>query len=178
MKNKGFTLVELLVVISIISLLSVVVFANYRVGEKQFALQRLAHKLAQDIRRAQAMTMGAVECPSGTNCAGQIPPGYGIYLKQGDTFYKLYADTNPSDGNEQYNAGDVVIEEIYFEKGVYIHSANPASFSINFKPPDPTIKIRGGGQDKIESTITIALQSDTSKTKTIKVNKVGLIEVE
>lgn len=171
-------MVELMVVVSIIGLLSVVVLANYRLGEKQFALQRSAHQLAQNIRRAQAMTMGAAECPSGTNCAGQIPPGYGIYLEQGDTFYILYADTSPSQGNEQYDQGDVVIEEIYFEKEVYIHSANPVSFSINFKPPDPTIKIRGEEQDRIEAIITIALQSDVSKTKTIKVNRAGLIEIE
>jgi len=179
MTKKGFTLVELMVTVSIISLLSVVVFANYRAGGKQFALQRSAHKLAQDIRRAQNMTMGAVECPSGTACAGQVPPGYGIRLSQGDdTFYRLYADTTPPKGNEQYNGGDVVIETIYLENGVYIFSASPASFSINFKPPDPVVRIRDGGGDVTEARITIALQADTSKTKTIKVNKAGLIEIE
>jgi prepilin-type N-terminal cleavage/methylation domain-containing protein len=178
MTKKGFTLVELMVTVSIISLLSVVVFANYRAGGKQFALERSVHKLAQDIRRAQNMTMGAVECLSGTACAGQVPPGYGIRLSQGDTFYRLYADTNPPKGNEQYDGGDVIFEPIYLENGVYIFSASPASFSINFKPPDPVVRIRGGGGDVTEARITIALQADTSKTKTIKVNKAGLIEIE
>ena len=173
----GFTLIEAMVVLLIISVLSLVVLASYRAGEKQFALERSAHKLAQDIRRVQAMAMGAVECPPGTGCHGEIPPGYGIYLKQGDDFYILYAD----EGDEEYGAGDVIIGgEIYFEKGkgIYILSADPESFSINFRSPEPSIKIRGNELDPAEATIIIALEADASKTKTIRVNKAGLIEIK
>ncbi|GAH44901.1 unnamed protein product, partial [marine sediment metagenome] len=40
MNQKGFTLLELTVVVLIISLLAAIVLANYRGGEKQFALLR------------------------------------------------------------------------------------------------------------------------------------------
>jgi Tfp pilus assembly protein FimT len=174
----GFTLVELLVSIFIIILISGIIFANYRVGGQQFALQRSANKLAQDIRRAQAMAMGAAACPAGTACAGQVPPGYGIYLSQGNTNYLLYADTNPAGGNQNYDGGDASIETINLEKGVKILSASPSSFSINFKPPDPIIIIRGSAGDVSTATITLALLTDTSKTKTITVNSAGLIEIQ
>ena len=78
-KESGFTLTELLVVASIIILFSAIVLANYQTGNKQFALQRSAHKLAQDIRRAQEMAMSAKECEP---CGNVVPPGYGIYTQQ------------------------------------------------------------------------------------------------
>lgn len=172
-KDKGFTLVELLTVIAIISILSVLVLPNYRAGEKNLALQRSAQKLAQDIRRAQQMAMSAKEYQD------KVPAGYGIYLKQGDNYYLLYADTNPTQGNEKYDGGDEVVEEIYLEKRVYIKNVQPASLSINFKPPDPETKISGsGGSETNLATITLSLETEQTKEKKIKVNKAGLIYVE
>ncbi len=169
--NKSFTLIELIVVTSIIILLSAIVFPNYRGIERQFALQRSAHKLAQDIRRAGEMAMSTKEFQ------GKVPAGYGIYLKQGERDYLLYADTNPSQGNEKYDGGDGKIETINLEKGVYIQNISPSSLSINFKPPIPTIKIKTKGEDSTTAVITLSLESDSTKTKIIKVNSAGLINV-
>lgn len=69
MKNKGFTLVELLVVISVIGLILTVTIANYPAIRQQLALSRAAHKLAQDIRMAQEMAMSYVEFQGGENCS-------------------------------------------------------------------------------------------------------------
>jgi len=176
-KERGFTLIEVLTSIFIITILSGIIFANYRQSNRQFALLRSANKLAQDIRRAQQMAMSTKECPQkceGGNpcpCAGQIPPGYGIYLNAGGTNYLLYADR---DDSEDHSGGDTDIETIPLESGVSIQSTSPASLSINFKPPDPTTKINGGLAD--EGVITLALQSGLSKT--IRVNKAGLIWVQ
>ena len=179
-KKTGFSLIELAVVVSIISILSVIVAANYRAGERQLALQRSAHQVAQDIRRAQAMAMGAVKCPPNIPaCANQIPPGYGIHLRRGDPFYILYADINPLQGNQEYDdGGDAIIEIIELEKGVYIHSVTLNPLSVNFKPPDPTINIRGEGQEITEVLIVIALENQPTRIKTIKLNTAGLIEIE
>lgn len=167
--EKGFTLIELLTVLAIISILSSVSFAYYREGEKEFALLRSAHKLAQDIRRAQEMAMGAREC-----CDGKIPAGYGIHLKKNDDFYLLYADTNPPKGNENYD-NDEEIEKIFFEKGIYIKNLSPSNVSINFKPPEPKVKISG---DADELEIVISLKDRPEKEKKIKVNRAGLVFVE
>jgi prepilin-type N-terminal cleavage/methylation domain-containing protein len=173
MKSKGFTLIELLVVISIITLLTSISFFYYQGGGKNLTLFRAAFKLAQDIRRAQEMAISTRKC-----CGGINPAGYGIYLKQGDEYYLLYADTNPPTiGNEKYDSGDAEIETIYFEKGIYIKSINPSPLSINFKPPDPKIRI-GDGFEQNEVSIIVALKEDPTKVKTVKVNKFGLIYVE
>ena len=189
LKCKGFTLVELLVSIFIIILMSGIIFANYRVGGQQFALQRSANKLAQDIRRAQQMAMGASEfcptppCPPNPT---QTSPGYGIILDKvwGIKKYRLYADTNGN--NEFFNPNDPLVEDpIDLESGVIIKeisspSTSYNSVSINFASPDPTVNIKfnvdPGGQPK--TIITLALATDPNKTKTVEVNKAGLIEIK
>lgn len=168
--NKAFTLVESLVTIFIIAILSLIVIPNYNSIRQQLALQRSAFKLSQDIRAVQEMAMSAKEL------GGEIPAGgYGIYLRQGDSDYLLYADTSPANGNEIYSGGDDIIEIINLEKGVKIEDVSPASMSINFKPPDTSVSISGGEE---EAVITISLESDPSRTRIIKVNKAGLIYVE
>jgi type II secretory pathway pseudopilin PulG len=164
--EKSFTLIELLVSIFIIVLISGIIFANYRVGGQQFALQRSANKLAQDIRRAQAMAMGAAEyagCPAGYKY------GYGIYLTTStNNQYILFADC---DNGKDYDSGEGV-ETIKLETGVKIKTLSPSSpLTITFTPPDPTITISPS------APATITLGND-SQTKTITVNSAGLIEIQ
>lgn len=168
--KKGFTLIELLVVLGIIIFLSSIVFINYRGAGKDLSLQRSAHKLTQDIRKAGELAMSAREFQ------GQVPKGgYGIHLKfpSETTSYILYADKN---GNEKFDSEmtDGLVETIFFEEGVFIQSISDNNLSINFKPPNPKVKIKGLST----AIITLSLQSDPSKTKTVKVNLAGLVEVE
>ena len=78
-KDKGFTLIELMIVTLIVALITAIVLINYRVGNRQLALNRSANKLAQDIRRAQEMAMSATACEP---CGGIVPPGFGIFLEK------------------------------------------------------------------------------------------------
>jgi len=173
--KKGFTLIDLLTVLAIIFTLTSISFPFYRTAQKQYILENAAQKFVQDIRRVQEMAISARICGP---CRNRVPPGYGIYLRQGRSSYLIYADTNPPQGNERYDRGDRVIEEISFEGGIFISSVNPSSLSINFKPPDPKIRIGNASQNLTEVSIVISFLNDTSKTKTIRVNKAGLIYVE
>ena len=183
---SSFTLIEVLVTISIIAILTGIFFVNYRSGQQQFTLQRAANKLAQDIRRTEAMAIESkkcspppVSCPSG----GGVPAGgYGFYVDKSSwpDRYFIYADNSAI--SQCYNLGEA-IETIYLEKGVIIKDLNPGnpSFSVNFLPPDPTINFKYQDcTDIIQNSviITIALETDNSKTKTITVNKAGLVEID
>jgi prepilin-type N-terminal cleavage/methylation domain-containing protein len=85
--SKGFTLVELLAVISIIVLLTSITLPNYRTGDQNMSLERSAHKLSLDLRRAQGMAVSV------SSFEGEYPFGYGIYfnLNQSDS-YIIFAD--------------------------------------------------------------------------------------
>lgn len=171
--QKSFTLVELLVVTGIIVLLSVIIFPNYRVGERQFALERSAHKLAQDIRRAEEMTMSAklFSCPTGNL------QGYGIsFTFSPGTDYRLFAQcdsTKPPLETINFEKGVKIQDLAYFKDGSW--SGGKIALWFYFVPPDPTVSIKDGAE---KARITIALETDITKTKIITINNVGLIDVE
>ncbi|UZE93273.1 MAG: hypothetical protein IB617_00260 [Candidatus Nealsonbacteria bacterium] len=179
--SAGFTLLEILTVVFIVVTMTSLVMVNQRESQKKFTLRTAAHQLAQDVRRAQEMAMSARECPE---CGGGIPPNYGIFLdKSSNNQYIIYADTDPAEGDEFYtSSSDTIIETIELEEGVVIEDINTSSYlvSVNYKPPDPkiTIKYQELGGEINSVIITLALESDSSETKTITINNVGLIDID
>lgn len=180
-KLMGFTLFELLVVLSIVVLISLIVFPNYKKGTKNLLLERSANLLAQQIRKALERAMSAREY-------GTIIPagGYGIFLKKsplGDQIF-LFGDCNK---DHLYTPGVFCegtlpekIEEIFLEKEVFIKNLDPLfeenSLHISFQPPDPLVYINGQ-ENIIQASITLSLKSDSSKTKQIIVYRSGMIEI-
>ena len=163
--SKSFTLVELLVAVGIIILLTALVLPDYRAGERQFALQRSASKLAQDLRRAEEMAMSAKEPPTAPDT---FKGAYGINFQTNSSNYILFADL---DNDQIYDSGEE-IETLPLEKKVKISNLSPASpLTISFTPPDPQINI-----DPSDSLATITL-TNNGQTKIIKVNKAGLIMI-
>jgi len=177
--NKAFTLVETLVVIVIIVILSLIILPNYNSMRQQLVFQRSAFKLAQDIRTVQEMAMSAKEFE------GEIPEGgYGMYLRKVPSpqiSYVLYVDKN---NNHKYDSGagsGETIEEISLENGIKILSLSGNHSNIIFTPPDPTVFFTDAdgidlGLDQV--SIVFSLISDETKTKTISVNKAGLVNIE
>ena len=181
--NKGFTLLEITIVVSIIILLSVIFVANYRGGEKQYALKRSAHQLAQDIRRAQEMAL------SGQEFQGAFQGGFGIHLEvtsaeETTGTYTLFVDCdNEKDFDTGFTCYDCTgescigplfseeIEIFSFETGIKIVTP----LDIVFFPPDPEITIN---EDPNLTETSVVLSFDGQFEKTITINKVGLIEVE
>jgi prepilin-type N-terminal cleavage/methylation domain-containing protein len=169
--SKGFTLIETVVVMAVVSILSIVMIANYQGSQKQQSVQRAAHQLAGDIRRAQNMAMASTEQ------GGIIPDGYGIYIIKNSNSYILFADTN---NNQKRNGtGDEDIESIIFSSGVEVFNVLPLPsphVDIFFEPPDPTTYINGDSSAGKKTTITLILQGTTYK-KTVTVKTSGQIEI-
>ena len=169
-QSKGFTLIELIVVISIIGLLSGILFLGKTSGERRLALQRSAYQLSQDLREVQEMAMGAKETKCGTH-------NFGIYLKQGSgqNSYILFGDCNANCHFDD-SSSDEVLREVKLEKDV-VYSL-PSDLHIIFVPPDPEIYINSTdclndwGE---ETSVTLSLNSET---KTVKINSAGRIEIE
>jgi len=164
-QQAGFTITELLVVMFIISLLSSLVLANHRSGQKRYALSQATQQLVSDLRRVQNMAMSGVDMADRS--------GYGVYVEKDDNFYIIYADEND---NSTYQPSDATIETIDLSNQIKISSVSPLSSKIDifFKPPEPTTYINANDGVGISGTITLKLE-DTSLTKTITVTTVGLI---
>ncbi|MBI2626176.1 MAG: prepilin-type N-terminal cleavage/methylation domain-containing protein [Candidatus Nealsonbacteria bacterium] len=168
--SKAFTLIELLVVLAIITVLTAITVPNYRGGDKQLALQRSASKLAQDLRRAQEMSMSAKEV------SGAIPYGFGIYFNSASpNNYIIFADL---DNSHHRNAGDADLETIALELNIRISALSPvSSFSILFAPPDPTVWINRLSSG-VTAAITLGIIGDAISNQIISANNAGLIAIE
>ncbi len=150
MKNqKGLTFIELMITISIIFITSLIISVSYPSIQKELALQRTSHKIAQDLRRTQAAAMSAQCSPCEISFDLAQPTSYRVLL--------------------------VVEETVNLEKGVEFTSLSLASpLTISFSSPNPTTSINGmtSGRD---AKITF---SNGIRSKSVKINNVGRIEIE
>lgn len=187
MKEKGITLVEILVVIFIIALFSGILVSDFPKIRRRFSLTRATYKLAQDLKRVQDMGFSGVRLKDSLVRA----KGYGIYIDLkalGNKEYLMYADTTePAD--QKYTSGeDYIIETTDFsttEKEVIIKEIkNTDNYNqwviINFKPPNPDIEITklASGMNRVEITLALENDSDPLNTKSVFVYTSGLIETK
>jgi len=161
-EGSGFTVVEMLVVISIITIITTTVIFNFRSARENQALERVAQRLAFDIRRAQTLALSGVNFDD-NRCS------YGIHIDASpQTRYTLFADKPPCDGT--YTAGtDATIDTVALETGIRITSG---AFDITFTPPKPTIFISGG------TSIVLSTGSLPAVTRTITVNDAGKVSIQ
>ncbi len=181
--SRGITLVEVIVVVFIIATFSSILLSDFPKTKEKFALSRAVYKLAQELRRAQDMALSGVQ----TLKDDEPAKGYGIYINLstlGNKEYVLYGDF--SGNNQAYDSGEELktVDFSASEKGVIIkqinNTASSQSVSVNFRPPNPDIKISNlkGSNTRVE--IVFGLENDSSgkNTKSVFVNKLGLIETK
>ncbi len=150
--KTGVTLTELLVVISIITIISTIMVINFRAGEKGGELVRSAQLVVQGIRKAQSMALGSKENKHPTTDNWEVPEGsYGVYIAlSSPNQYIIFADffvADPDTENDQYNSGED-IETVELEGGIIIEhiryqpsNGKPNKTNINFDPIDPLINL-------------------------------------
>jgi len=179
-KNKnGFTIIELLVVTAIIAIISAMVLANYRSGEKQYIFNQAMQKLVSDLRKAQNMAV------SGSGIAGRYC-GYGILIKPAVdyTSYTFYGDIPPGGNcgisNNKYDSSDYS-ETVNLAERVLFNSSSPSPLDVFFKAPEPTTYINQVSQyedNEKEGTVILEYEGESALTKTIRINVHGLIQTE
>lgn len=178
--NCGFMLVELMVVCSIILILSVYVSANYHRGNQELSLEMAAGQLAQNLRRTQEWGYSAHQI------SGVSYTGYGITMTSGGADYSIYTD---DDSNGRYtSAADTIRETVILDSKFKVESIKPcgpldscagiSTLSVNFIPPDPGTLISNSSGTSYDM-VTIVLGVDgISTTRSVVVNRAGLIYVQ
>ncbi|MFA4890510.1 MAG: prepilin-type N-terminal cleavage/methylation domain-containing protein [Candidatus Paceibacterota bacterium] len=98
--RRGFTLVELVVTISIFIIISTLVFANYPKFKSQLSLKKTSQEIAFAVREAQVYSLSVKEY-NGTF------PGYGVHfdISKPDTII-LFADVNKNSKYDEFDEGD------------------------------------------------------------------------
>jgi Tfp pilus assembly protein FimT len=177
-------MIELVISLFIIMMMVALFLANYSAGNNSNNLSLGAQQLVSDIRLAQNKALGATPY-NGSQSAG----GWGMHIDKNSPNYILFADVN-TPANMKYDSSP--IDEASLASGGQTFSLpskiivsnitangsvpNPTSLDITFLPPDPSTRIYDGtGTSSDIATITLQ-NTVTSKTTTITVNVLGLIQ--
>ncbi len=197
--KKGFTLIELMVVIAMISIITGVTWANFRYFGRVFDVERDIGRMAQEIRASLETTMAMEHYDIPPDCTGENRVvAYGVNFRVGDGFYNkmIYIidgnEASPGFGSivcpEVINVvnledGSISLIEVFFG----VSSTSVSELDIIFVPPHPRTYIGGidvypvgdgikwrSEYDEAEISMSLA---ETEDARTVKVNRVGLIEI-
>lgn len=98
--QKGFSLLEMLVALTIFVVLSTSFLINYNKFNKRISIDTLAHQIAQWVRDAQVSAMSVKR----SNISASIFPGYGLHFSS-STPNKFIFFADRITANSQYDAG-------------------------------------------------------------------------
>lgn len=169
--NRGFTVVEMLVVLSIIGVITGIVVFNVGSQQRNSALLRSAQNLSLNLRRIENFALSSkVFKTSG------VPCGWGVHFNgAGSTSYVIFADKAVSvdcfdrdfiravDGSEDF-------ENINLDPQIAISNLGGGVSDVVFSPPEPSVVFVPD-----QAAVDIVLSNRDFATREIRVNKTGFI---
>lgn len=181
---KAYTLVEMLVSISLIVIITALFIANYNAANKRTDLVMLGQKLVADFHAAQNNTLGLVkyndDVPAG---------GWGLHfdMAQADR-YVVFADLNGPDetgymsydsdleGNQDYGARTVTFPPNLELSNLSMGLISVDQADVTFLPPDPQTNIHSS--NATSTSLQVQLRDKRNNTyRTVQINFLGLAEV-
>lgn len=204
-KHASFTLVELLVSISIIIILSGVFLFDYQFGNKKNRdLIDVSHLILQQTRKTQNLALGKVRMLE--ECGGRAPKSFGIHfsaLESSNSKVDIFGDKN-NNGNYDFGADNCIcvdsggktnecFERQILPSGIKIyqikigkdeHKVKCDNGWINFLLDDFSIQINGSGcVSSLSDTSKISIELCTiqdcqNHIKNIVINNKGMVEIQ
>lgn len=171
--NKGFTIIELLVTMTMIAIVSATVFAARGNMENKLALQRASYKLNQSFREVAEMAMGSVE----GSCGAKDICGFGLYFGVSDYTFFIDCSNNCDTSNHKKDGQDVDLRQVSLDDKIQISNTSSPNLSILFSPPDPIVYIDGNEWRSTGSDAVITLELN-SETRNVTINSAGKITIE
>ena len=193
----GFSIVEMVVSVSIVALVMAVILFSYSKFNDNLALGAAGQELAIAVRQAQVYGLTVKEVSVNS---GNFNTAYGAYFDLNDlSNYYIFADTN---GDKVYNVGSgcgsgstECIEKIALRNGVKISQicdgvsncppgpgGSVTNLDITFLRPNPdaTINFANSGGNIKATTLTgkVVLISPRNKTLTVTIESTGQVLVQ
>lgn len=136
-KNRGFSLLEMTVVLAIVAIMTAIVLMNLPQMKGGLSIDVVAQEIAIYIRGAQVYSRA-------TKASGQDYNSYGLHFDQGLAKFFLWADDGDIDTIKYYEDGqDLKSENYELPAGfkiskLFCSDGNPLdSLDIMFRLPDP-----------------------------------------
>lgn len=181
--QAGFSLIELIVSLSVITLVTVLFMANYKTANKRTDLTMTAQQIVADIHLAQNNALGLVKYN------GAVPAGgWGLSFNTASGFYTMFADLNgpgtlgymdydpASEGNINYGARLTTLSSGVTISSLKLGSSYVSGVNVTFLPPDPQTNLSSAGATSTALEIQLRETGGTN-IKTVRVNFLGLAEV-
>ncbi|MBI5148010.1 MAG: type II secretion system protein [Parcubacteria group bacterium] len=166
--EAGFTLVELITIISVLGLLTSMLIVYGRSSGKQIVLFREQAKIIGVLAQAKSLAIQAKIAAEGTPCA------YGVSFLASENKYILFKDLNAdcSFSDKRYSgAGETVSE---YSLDPLVQFQNLVVTDVAFVPPNPDVVI-SPTQD--ETTIEVIPKAGGNVVK-VKINSAGQITAQ
>lgn len=178
MKQGGFTLIELMVVISIITIITTIVVFQQRDANDQFQLDNAANKVIFEIRKAQTYALG-VQRFEGVDEDEQFDVGYGVSFRTNRDYVTFFAD-RPGGTLNRYDISDEIISKVTLPEGITVariqsDRTGTSEGSIVYRRPEPQANIV---VQRFVNSAEIDLKSRSGRRITIVVNKTGGVSIE
>ncbi len=195
-ESKGFTVIEMLVTISIVTVIMGTVLFNYGTFNGNLALSSATQEMSIAVRQAQTYGLTVKEVSIG---GGQFSSAYGVYFDPSgspDSYY-LFADI---DGDRKYDVGNgcgsgatECVERFMLRNGVRVSgicdattcplSAPVRMMHITFLRPNPdaVIYFTNSGNNIVGSasvTGKVTLSAPNGDSATIVIESTGQVLVQ
>lgn len=171
--QQGFTMIELIVVMVLITVMVTIFLANFRGVNKTKSLDLAAEKLVSDLKEIQGNALNAKEY------SGAIPCGWGIHYIDDDT-YIYYAGGNEGGTCEMVadrdfdGSDDILVQSVDLQNSGEIEFSGAFS-DIFFESPNPDTYIGNDKSSGLVTVITLQLKTDATVQRIITITTAGKI---
>jgi prepilin-type N-terminal cleavage/methylation domain-containing protein len=192
-RERGFTLVELMVTVGIFTVITGLLLARYTDFDRGIILTNLAYDVALTIRSAQSASINVKSVPVTSGFSGEFNYPFGVYFTDNSTSFISFADANYNENTDigSYNTGEE-IATTNIKRGSRISdicagtesSCNNSITELNivFKRPDPIAHIVS--VDSVNGRVVsenpyaeITVASSDGSTRKVIVRSTGQISV-
>jgi len=183
--KPAFTLLEMIVSISMIAMVTALFIANYRAANKRTDLIMTAQNLVADFHLSQNDTLGLVKYN------GAVPAGgWGIAFDVNNDYYTLFADLDApgtsgsmsmdpaTEARQEYGGRETVLPPgIRISKLTTDGGVEATAATVTFLPPDPRTNIYRDATATSSALEIELIEGRNNSVKTVRVNFLGLVEV-